>query len=220
LHTTIHFINVGQGDATLVSTRGKHIFIDTGGNLTIDIATDVLLPYFKRLRIKTLEFVIISHDDFDHVGALSNLKQLISIKSILVDPFDPIMIGDVVLNNYQHHRHLYTDANDGSLIIGIQWHGCQVLIMGDASIETEARLLSDYPTLTAEILRVGHHGSNTSSSLTFLQTIKPKVGIISLGGANRYGHPHTEVLARFALLNIPVRRTDLEGTIRYQTCKI
>jgi competence protein ComEC len=92
--------------------------------------------------------------------------------------------------------------------------------MGDATEKTEALIQMFYPHLTANILRIGHHGSNSSTSIEFLNQINPKEVVISVGGGNRYGHPHPDVLERIDTLNIPIRRTDIEGTIRYQTCKI
>lgn len=218
--TTVHFINVGQGDATLVVSQGNALLIDTGGQRTIDVATSVLIPYFKKLRIRQLDAVIITHDDFDHHGALPSLQANFTVHQLMQLPFPKFRFGQVMIENYHTFQDLYVDDNDRSLIIGIQWPSCQILIMGDASTAVEADLIIRNPDLKASILRVGHHGSNTSTSTALLQQLEPKVAIISLGGGNRYGHPHPAVLERLSAGNVPIRRTDLEGTIRYQTCKI
>jgi len=220
LTTAVYFINVGQGDATLVVSKGRTMLIDTGGQRHFDLAKEVLVPFFKRLRVRQLDKVIITHDDFDHQGALPSLKQLLPIREVITDPFDSFTLGMLTIKNYQHDRHLYQDDNDQSLMIGLIWPTCQILIMGDASVATEARLMTTHPNLQATILRIGHHGSLTSTSSDFLQHVRPKVAIISLGATNRYGHPHQTVLARLKDANIKIRRTDLEGTIHYQTCKI
>jgi competence protein ComEC len=216
----VHFLNVGQGDATLIVSQGKSLLIDTGGQRHFDLASEVLIPYFKRIRIHQLNYVIITHPDFDHDGALPSLQQQWQIRTIIREPFMPFHVGVFRIENYQWDRHLYQDDNDASLMIGIQWHGCQALVMGDASVATEAKLMQQYPNLKANILRIGHHGSNTSTSEALLMHVQPKVAIMSLGGDNRYGHPHPSVLERVSSAGIPIRRTDLEGTIRYQTCKI
>jgi competence protein ComEC len=105
-------------------------------------------------------------------------------------------------------------------MIGIANPTCQWLIMGDATTKTEDYLMAFFPDLQARFLRIGHHGSLTSTSTALLDQLQPREAIISNGGANRYGHPHPQVLARLEERNIRIRRTDQEGTIRYQTCKI
>jgi beta-lactamase superfamily II metal-dependent hydrolase len=219
-HFQIHFINVGQGDATLIQAHGINVLIDTGGQRHVDIAEEVLIPYFHRYRVRKLDYVIITHPDFDHDGALPSLETQLPIHQIIRDPFISINLGRVMLYNYQHFRELMPEDNDRSLIIGVVYQGCQFLIMGDASVLTETYFLANFPEVKASILRVGHHGSSTSTSPALLTQLESQVAIISVGGTNRYGHPHQEVLKRLQDHRILTRRTDLEGTIRYQTCKI
>lgn len=216
----VHFINVGQGDATLVQSRKRTLLIDTGGIRTFDIAKEVIIPYLKRHRIHHLDHLIITHDDFDHNGGKISLMNNIPVHSVIENPFNSFTLGSFMIRNYQDFLNEFHEDNDRSLIIGIQMSSCQWLIMGDAGVAVEAKLMDSYPALRASILRIGHHGSDTSTSAKFLDHIQPKEVVISNGGKNRYGHPHQEVLKRIQERQISIRRTDLEGTIRYQTCKI
>ena len=216
----IHFINVGQGDATLVMSKGQSLLIDTGGVLRFDISEEVLIPYFKKLRISRLDVVIITHDDFDHNGGLPSLLNTFPVNRVIDQPFNPFQLGQWTITNYQYFLDVLVEDNERSLMIGIANPTCQWLIMGDATTKTEDYLMAFFPDLQARFLRIGHHGSLTSTSTALLDQLQPREAIISNGGANRYGHPHPQVLARLEERNIRIRRTDQEGTIRYQTCKI
>jgi competence protein ComEC len=216
----IHFMNVGQGDATLVISQGKTLLIDTGGALRFDISKDVLIPYFKKLRITKLDTVMITHDDFDHNGGLVSLMKSFHVNRVIDQPFDRFQVGQWTITNYQYFLDVLVEDNERSLIIGIANQTCQWLVMGDATIRTEEYLMQFFPNLRSRFLRIGHHGSLTSTSTSLLDQIQPSEAIISNGGANLYGHPHPQVLERLQERNIRIRRTDQEGTIRYQTCKI
>ncbi len=216
----VSFINVGQGDATLIRSFGKSMLIDTGGVRHFDMATEVLIPYFKRRSIHALDYLVITHPDFDHDGAMDSLLSNFPVRHVIKETFHTMSIGQFTIQNYQHFHQQLLEDNERSLVLGIETKHCRFLVMGDATVETENLIQTFYPDLTATILRIGHHGSNTSTSLSFLKQIQPKEVVISLGGGNRYGHPHQAVLQRLDTLNIPIRRTDIEGTIHYQTCKM
>ena len=216
----VHFLNVGQGDATLVMSQGQSLLIDTGGVLAFDISETVLIPYFKKLRMTHLDYLIITHDDFDHNGGLATLTRHFSVGQVIDQPFPSFRIGQWTITNYQYFLSVLEEDNERSLMIGIEQSTCRWLIMGDATVKTESYFMQYFPTITATILRIGHHGSLTSTSARLLDQLQPKHAVISSGGGNRYGHPHPEVLQRLQERNIRIRRTDLEGTIRYQTCKI
>lgn len=220
ISSSVYFVNVGQGDATLIQSFGKTMLIDTGGVKSFDMAQDVLIPFFKKLKLRSLDYLVITHPDFDHDGAMPSLLDSYHVKKVVKDPFDSIQLGELTIQNYQHFHPVLEEDNERSLVLGIQSLDCQWLIMGDATEKTEALIQMFYPHLTANILRIGHHGSNSSTSIEFLNQINPKEVVISVGGGNRYGHPHPDVLERIDTLKIPIRRTDIEGTIRYQTCKI
>lgn len=216
----VDFLNVGQGDATLVYSHGQSLLIDTGGVKQFDIAKEVLIPYLRKQRIRHLDYLIITHNDFDHNGGLESLLKHFHVKNLIMATFQPFKLGRMVITNYQQYWPSLIEDNERSLMVGIEAVDCRWLVMGDATIKTEALLLSDFPNLKANVLRIGHHGSNTSTSDDLLNQLQVKHAVISSGGGNRYGHPHPEVMERLNARDIQIRRTDLEGTIRYQTCKI
>jgi competence protein ComEC len=215
---SIHFMNVGQGDATLIRYRHHAILIDTGGQFFFEISEEVLIPYFKKIRVRSLDAVIITHNDFDHNGGLPYLKSYFPIKQIIDQPFHTIQFSGLMFTNLNHG--IYDNDNDRSLVISVTINRCHFLVMGDVSIAVEKSLIRQYPHLNVDVLRIGHHGSNTSTSLEFLLHTTPKTAIISLGATNRYGHPHNEVIERLKQQNIIILRTDLQGTIVMQSCKI
>lgn len=212
----VFFINVGQGDATLIRRRDTAILIDTGGNNSVDIAKETLIPFFKKNQIYDIDLLITTHDDFDHSGAVNSLIENFTVKRYEKDYKSfPITIGNLTLTNYNIYPELWNEENDRSLVIGFATYNYHYLIMGDAPKKIENRILKDHASLTCDILKVGHHGSNTSSGDAFIKYLSPKVGVISCGKKNRYGHPHSEVVAILNKYKVLIRRTDLEGTITY-----
>lgn len=212
----VTFINVGQGDSTLIRKGNTAILIDTGGLSYKDVATDCLIPFFKKKQIYNIDLLITTHDDFDHSGAAESLMKNFSVKEYVkgIESF-PISINDINLINYNNYHDEVTDENDKSLVIGFNLHNTNYLITGDAPKEIEYKIMEDYEYINCDILKVGHHGSNTSSSDEFIKYLKPKEAIISCSKNNKYGHPHKEVLATLKRNNVKVRRTDLEGSINY-----
>ena len=219
LEPSIHFINVGQGDSTLIRHRRTNVLIDTGGQLSFDVATEVLIPYFKKLNIQSLDAVILTHGDFDHDGALPSLQNQFKIDQIIREPFQRKKIEEIEL--FQWNKHFTSeDENENSLVISTYIGVCSVLLMGDASVAIEESILSDLPLSQYDILRTGHHGSLTSTSELFLDRIKPKTAVISVAESNRYGHPHPTIMKRLEERNIEIKRTDKDGTIVFKSCKL
>ncbi len=214
--SSVAFINVGQGDATLIRVKNKTILVDTGGSLYKDIATACLIPYLKKQRIYKLDAVFITHYDMDHYYALDSLKTHFNVKNIYdynnFNSYDFSILSIYNLNsNYSNN----VDENSRSLVLSFSIGGLNFLLMGDAPVEIEKNILKNYPELDCDVLKVGHHGSNTSTSEEFLEKVSPKEAIISCGVNNMYGHPNDEVIDRLENHNIKIRRTDLEGTIEY-----
>lgn len=210
------FLYVGQGDATLVLSQGKAVLIDTGGSRYDDIANDCLIPYFKSRGLSRLDAVLITHKDFDHMGALEALSQSFPIGEVVYgeDVDGPFQAGGLSFVDY-NERKGQTDENENSGVFGFSIRATSFLIMGDASAAVEAEILGRNPALSADVLKVGHHGSNTSSSLAFLKAVSPKLAVVSCG-KNSYGHPHPQVLERLESLEIPYWRTDRSGTLTYR----
>lgn len=218
IERSIHFINVGQGDATLIRHGRHNILVDTGGQRNLDIATEVLIPYFKSIGVWKLDAVIITHGDFDHDGALPSLIENFRVEEVIRDRFKTLNIGELRL--IQWNTMTSEDENDNSLVLSFTLNSCSVLLMGDASVFVEEAILETFPMQDTSILRIGHHGSLTSTSELFLDTIQPKTAIISVSATNSYGHPHPTVIERLARRNIETMRTDIEGTIVINSCKI
>ena len=212
----VSFINVGQGDATLVRRNNTAVLIDTGGSVYKDIAQDVLIPYFKKSRIYNIDLLITTHDDFDHSGAVDSLIQNFTVKRYVKDYESfPVTVGGITFKNYNIYPELWNSENDESLVVGFKTNNYSYLVMGDAPIKIEKRIMQDNTYIPCDILKVGHHGSKTSTSDAFIKYLKPKVAIISCGKNNKYGHPHSQVLAILQSNHVKIRRVDLEGTITY-----
>lgn len=212
----VSFINVGQGDAILIRSKNKTALIDTGGNKFIDLAEECLIPYFKSKRIYHLDYAIITHDDFDHNGAFVSLSQNFKIKNYIdSSSLFPLQIGEITLDSFTLNNPDLDTDNDRSIIIKFTVHETRFLLMGDASTAVEKTLISQEEDIESDVLKIGHHGSKTSTSEEFLTAVNPKEAVISVG-KNYYGHPHPDVISLLNRNNIKIRRTDLEGTITYR----
>lgn len=213
----ISFINVGQGDSTLLRYRDKTILIDTGGLTYFDIGKNVLFSYLKTKRIYKIDYCIITHNDFDHSGALSSLATYLPICHFVNnDNHFPLTIdSQLILYNYNDFIKQATDENDQSLVIGFLLGRQYYLLMGDASKKIETLIIEKYPNIKCDVLKVGHHGSKSSSSDNFISFLRPKIAIISVG-ENFYGHPNSEVIATLKKYDVKIYRTDIDGTITFQ----
>ena len=213
----ISFVNVGQGDSTLLRYRNTTILIDTGGLTYFDVGKDVLYSYLKAKRIYKIDYCIITHDDFDHNGALSSLATYLPIHHF-IDSSDsfPLTINDqLTLYNYNNFIERANETNDQSLVIGFVLDKRHYLLMGDASEKVETLIIENYPNIECDVLKVGHHGSKSSSSERFIAFLQPEIAIISVG-MNYYGHPHSEVIATLEKYDVKIYRTDIDGTITFQ----
>ncbi len=241
---TVHFIDVGQGDAALIRTpSGKNILIDTGGlQGEADISRMVLLPYLRYLGVKQIDALCLSHGDHDHAGGAAGVAARLPIKNVFLgtgaekssDVRALLKILDHQANVYRLQKGeqwnvgdcrivvasassgtssaITTETNASSLVLQLFCQGHSLVFTGDAGMETEEnamRLLR-----TADVLKVSHHGSETSSSPHFLDHIKPRFAIISCGKHNRYGHPAPGTLERLEACNIIPLRTDELGAIK------
>ena len=241
---TVHFIDVGQGDAALVRTpAGKNILIDTGGlQGEADISRMVLLPYLRYLGVKQIDALYLSHGDHDHAGGAAGVAARLPVKNVFLGAgAEKSADVQALLKVVEHKTNVYrlqkgeqwnvgdcrivvasassgtssaaaTETNASSLVLQLFCRGHSLIFTGDADMETEEnamRLLR-----TADVLKVSHHGSETSSSPNFLDHIKPRFAIISCGKHNRYGHPAQGTLERLAACNIIPLRTDELGAIK------
>lgn len=213
----VSFINVGQGDSCLIRKGKTSILIDTGGLSYIDVAKESLIPYLQKQRIYRLDMVITTHNDFDHNGALDSLKENFYVKNVVTEAtYFPLKVGSITFNNYNNHIASYKEENNSSLVIGFKLLNKHFLIMGDAPIEVERNIMKEYEHLDCDILKVGHHGSKTSTSDEFVKYLSPEKAIISCGKNNRYGHPHNIVIQTLKNNNVEILRTDEMGTISFR----
>lgn len=209
----VYFINVGQGDCILIKNRNYNYLIDTGGIKNNDLAINSLIPFFNKNGINHLNYVFLTHNDFDHRGAFESLKNYVKIYNIQDEAFDVISDNDLFFYNLNNYNNLWNEENDRSLVIYLSFYGKNFLFMGDAPKKIEKKIVEDYPNLKIDYLKVGHHGSNTSTSEELISTYKVKEAIIQVGKNNYYHHPNQETIALLNEYNVKIRRTDIDGTI-------
>lgn len=212
IYGEVTMIDVGQGDCTLIRLpmNQGNILIDTGGNKDFDLATKTIIPYLKSIGIHRLDFVYISHGDFDHCGALESLQDNFHVGKVIEDYEEYREIGMAKVRMLKP-EHVYTDINDQSLIMEVELMDCSLLFMGDASAEVENDLKNKYQSLDIDILKVSHHGSKTSSSPQLFEFIKPDIAMIGVKLNNMYHHPSSEVIERLNRKGIKILRTDEDG---------
>ena len=243
IYPYVEFIDVGQGDSSLIKYKNKSILIDTGGIMKyksdfvrvndFDIGDDLLLPYLKSKGISNIHYLIITHGDFDHIGGSYGIVNNLKVNKVIFnnDDYNKLELDLIkVLENkkipyYQNidyinmdkyklyfiNNNIYDNENDNSIVIYTEINNLKFLFMGDAGIDTEKDLIKDYDLSNIDVLKVGHHGSKHSTSKDFVDTIKPKYSIISVGSNNRFGHPTDIVLDN--LKESKIYRTDKDGSI-------
>ena len=217
----VNFINVGQGDCTLIRDHNKVAVIDTGGLTYTDIANDVLSPFLKKKRIYQIDMVFITHYDYDHYGALEDLQKSFKVNQIYdYSSSFPVKMGDITFNNYNYYGGERTEENEKSLVLGFNILNKDFLVMGDATTYVEKEIIKNESSVPCDILRVGHHGSNTSTCEEWIKYISPEEAVISVGNNNKFGHPNKEVINVLNKYKIKIRRTDIEGTIVYKQCAL
>ena len=237
--TYVLVLDVGQADSILIHHNNKNILIDTGGSINgskLYSANNFLISLFKSLGISKIDAIILSHGDYDHMGEAINLVNNFKVEKVIFNcgEFNDLekelikvlekkkikyysCIKELNIDNsklYFLQTKEYDNENDNSNVIYTELDGYKFMLMGDAGIEKEKDILEKYNLSNIDVLKVGHHGSGTSSSKEFIKEIKPKYGVISVGKSNRYGHPNKEVLEN--LENSKIYRTDQDGSIMFK----
>lgn len=210
----IYMIDVGQGDCTLIVLPFHQgvVMIDAMGSLYKDIPKDIIMPVLQKRNIHAIDALIVTHDDYDHSGGVEELKTLIPIHTIITEKQSDIQIANVPFH-FLIQDYMGKDANENSIITYFEMYDVGYLFMGDGGYGAEAAILKEYADLKVDVLKVGHHGSNTASSSAFIHHYHPKVALISAGRKNRYGHPHQEVLKRLEDENIYPLITKEQGGV-------
>ncbi len=230
----VYFIDVGQGDSALIVTKNnKSILIDTGGKVgsNYSLMKSNVIPFFKSIGIRKLDYLFITHGDYDHAGYGIDLVNNFNVKNrftnkgkynslekkLNVKSFNNSYIKIDNVEIYSLNSKLYNNENSDSLVLLVIIDNYKLLFMGDASINTEKDIMNNYDIGDVFILKVGHHGSKTSSSEEFINSVNPKYSIISVGKNNKFGHPNKEVLDN--LSNSKIYRTDIDGSIMFKIKK-
>lgn len=235
---TISYIDVGQADSILIQTPGgKNVLIDAGNNG--DATT--IVNYLKSKNISKLDFVIATHTHEDHIGSLDTVIKTFDIGQVVMpkETSNTQTFRDVITAMTQKglkpleakagvkldfgsevyaellapNSSGYEDINDYSAVLRLVYGKNSFLFTGDAETQSESEMLHLGNQLKADVLKVGHHGSRTSSTLSFLKLVAPKYAIISVGTGNSYGHPTGDALNRLNSIGATIYRTDESGTI-------
>lgn len=231
----VHFIDVGQGDATLIKADGHNMLIDAGEN---DKGTAVQL-YLEKQGVEKLDYLVLTHTDSDHIGGAD----------VIVTKFDidTVFLGDYKKDNKTYNELIsafnykgltysipevgstyklgnatftivapsrsYSDPNNSSIALIVENGEDTFLFTGDCEETAERDILTTGEDIDCDVYKVGHHGSNTASSDAFLDAITPEYGVISCAEGNSYGHPHAEPLNNLRAMGVQVFRTDEQGSI-------
>ena len=239
----VHFIDVGQGDATLFQTTNGSVLVDCSESQY----GDDIVAYLRAQGVTELEYFIITHPDEDHMGAAAYILQNIEVKTFVMNgqekstqffskaldvidekgieaviavPGDVFTVGALQMKIFGPQQYLVEDDewNEASLIIHATYGNRSFLLTGDAEKKGESDLVEHYGNqIKCDVFSAGHHGSKTSNSPELLAAAKPTYVVISCGEGNKFGHPHQEALDAFADIGAIVYRTDELGSIVFVT---
>ena len=237
----VDFLNVGQADCALLSTNGHYMVIDGGNNGD----ADTILSYLEGQGVEKLDAVVGTHPHEDHIGSLDAIINHFDVDAVYMpkimhtsktfedvldavankglkikspSPGDTIDFNGLEIEVLGPQRE-YKDFNNNSIVLKVNAGETAFLFTGDAEETAEKDILQAGYDLQADVLKVGHHGSSTSTSAEFLEAVSPSYGVISCGKDNKYGHPHQSALDRLSAAGVQVLRTDEMGTVILQSDK-
>ena len=236
---TVHYVDVGQGDSILIQYDGKNALVDSGDVS----ATDEIISYLNGHSVSRIDLLIVSHPDSDHIGAMNKIVDNFDIGDIYMPPLsdeltpttnvytnlllaisrkglkismaeagDTIKFGDLTFNCVAPQGE-FASANNSSIAFKLEYGETSFLFTGDMEKESERSTLQKKYDVSADVLKVAHHGSDSSTIEAFLEAVSPKYAIISVGKDNKYKHPSEEVVEALNQKGITVYRTDLDGDI-------
>jgi len=232
----VHFLDVGQGDAALIQTPGGSVLIDGGDNHMGERVAD----YLRGVGISELTYIIATHPHADHIGGLVTVLDQFPVGTLIMPPVahttltferfldaieynniplrEPVVgstfsVGDAHFTIIGPNSTGHSNLNDYSVSLRMTHGAMGFIFTGDAEAAAEREMLDAGHNVSADVLRVGHHGSSTSTTQEFLDAVNPSIAVINVGADNRYGHPHNTVLSRLRVAGVRIYRTDDHGNI-------
>lgn len=233
----VSFLDVGQGDAVLLYDSDRYLLIDTGPQE----AWDDLKQDLDDRGVRTLEYLVLTHPHADHIGCAIQILNEYGVKKILMPDaqtntrtFEKLLdtiiaqkipvekalagneftFGNAKLSILSPEKTTdVSSLNNASVVLRAVFGTTSFLFTGDAEAEVESAILNSGYTVRSDVLKVAHHGSNSSSTKAFLKAVRPQIAVISVGEGNSYGHPKSQVLSRLQELNASIYRTDQNGTV-------
>lgn len=239
---SVHVLDVGKADSIFITCEGKNILIDAGETSIYKVVNE----YLKKLDVKTLDLLVLTHQHSDHVGSMSKIVDELNIKSFMMPkikdeiiptfksyekllvsldkknirvdkpiPGKSYNIGEMKIDVFAPVKQ-YDNMNSNSIVFKVTYKNRSFLFTGDAGKESERDMITSGFDLKADVLKIGHHGSKTSTSQSFLNNVRPMYAVISVG-EDRNKLPKKEIINRLKENNIKIYRTDLDGTVTFAT---
>lgn len=248
---SMHVIDIGQGDAILLSKDGKYALVDAGETMSPSEreSREAIFAYLDSLGVKKLEFMLLTHQDYDHIGSALDVLKRYSVGTVYDNGVEHTsktyenLMSYIAENNIRYkvvrdgdsvsspwngvsfdvvsppqdliYAGKKPDINENSIVMKVTYGKVSYLLTGDAEDKAEQYILSTGANINADVLKAGHHGSASSSTMDFLKKVTPDIIVLAVGKDNEYGHPHLEALQNFAKVTTAdkVFRTDLDGDV-------
>ena len=236
-YLSIHTIDVGQGDSILIQTpSSKNILIDGGD----DNSHHIISSYLKKQNVENIDYIIATHFDSDHIGGLDNIIDKFNVSNIYAPNYesdtvsyqnlinsclnknlnlqclssgDFINIEDNINLAVLAPSYIQEENNLNSIVFRLDYKNKSFLFTGDAEANNELNIINSYELNDIDFLKVGHHGSSSSTTSEFVEEVSPDIAVISCGYKNQYGHPHKSTLDTLEKNNVLTYRTDILGNI-------
>lgn len=238
----IHIIDVGQGDSTLFMTKNECILVDAGTNKS----EQTLKAYLQNIGVEKINYAIFTHPHEDHIGGADMIINDFDVEKVIMPEADTdtktynslisalekfentevykavsgdeYTVGDIKMTLLAPNSESYDGLNNYSVVVKLEYGNSSFMLTGDAEVESEKEIMIQYSAakLKCDFLKVGHHGSSTSTSEAFLNAVDPKIATISCGLDNKYGHPHSETVQKLEAKGITYYRTDKLGPIVFE----